>query len=153
MADARTVHNAFRDLRGTVGLVVTSPPYLDTTNFEEDQWLRLWFLGGAASPSGVARNDHRHFSATTYCSFLAEAWRGLAPLLRRDSHVIVRIGGPKINFENAEQWLAESLKRGMDRPIRLVEKSFSEIRGGQHQSFRPALTATRSEFDFHWLVH
>ncbi len=27
-------------------LVVTSPPYLDTTNFEEDQWLRLWFLGG-----------------------------------------------------------------------------------------------------------
>ena len=22
------------------------PPYLDVTHFEEDQWLRLWFLGG-----------------------------------------------------------------------------------------------------------
>lgn len=27
--------------------IITSPPYFDVTNVEEDQWLRLWFLGGA----------------------------------------------------------------------------------------------------------
>ena len=26
---------------------ITSPPYLNVTSFEEDQWLRLWFLGGS----------------------------------------------------------------------------------------------------------
>ena len=29
-----------------VDLIVTSPPYLDVTSYEEDQWLRLWYLGG-----------------------------------------------------------------------------------------------------------
>ena len=38
-------------LPGPIRLVVTSPPYLDVTNFEEDQWLRLWFLGGPPFPT------------------------------------------------------------------------------------------------------
>ena len=37
-------------LPGPIRLVVTSPPYLDVTNFEENQWLRLWFLGGPPVP-------------------------------------------------------------------------------------------------------
>src|SRR5205823_4061464 len=42
--DARNVARIFKDSRGQVSAVITSPPYLDVTNFEEDQWLRLWFL-------------------------------------------------------------------------------------------------------------
>ena len=39
---------------------VTSPPYLDVTSFEEDQWLRLWFLGGASYPKkGAMSRDDR----------------------------------------------------------------------------------------------
>lgn len=36
---------------GSVRCVITSPPYLDVTNFEEDQWLRLWFQGGPPKPT------------------------------------------------------------------------------------------------------
>ena len=46
-ADARNAGAQFPDAAGRVSLVVTSPPYLDMTDYSEDQWLRLWFLGGA----------------------------------------------------------------------------------------------------------
>ena len=30
---------------GSVKLVVTSPPFLDTVDYVSDNWLRCWFLG------------------------------------------------------------------------------------------------------------
>src|SRR6266850_1873965 len=61
--DARRAINAFPDYEGKVSMVITSPPYLDTTDFEEDQWLRLWFLGGPSRPKSRPDTDHRHVSA------------------------------------------------------------------------------------------
>jgi hypothetical protein len=48
--DARRIAAWFPNAKGHVGLVITSPPYLDTTNYREDQWLQLWFLGGPEVP-------------------------------------------------------------------------------------------------------
>jgi hypothetical protein len=39
--DVRHAAGRFRSFAGEVRSVITSPPYLDTTRFEEDQWLRL----------------------------------------------------------------------------------------------------------------
>jgi hypothetical protein len=46
---------------------ITSPPYLNVTSFEEDQWLRLWFLGGPPHPTyrQVSRDD-RHETLSAY---------------------------------------------------------------------------------------
>ena len=56
--DARRACCLLRSYRDTVRLVITSPPYLDITDYHEDQWLRLWFLGGAAKPmSGQGKDD------------------------------------------------------------------------------------------------
>ena len=41
--DARKAGQVFQKLKGQVSDVITSPPYLNTTNYREDQWLRLWF--------------------------------------------------------------------------------------------------------------
>ena len=49
--DVRSLGRVLLPWEQAVQLVVTSPPYLDVTNFEEDQWLRLWFLGGAPAPT------------------------------------------------------------------------------------------------------
>ncbi len=48
--DVRRAGTLLRAYRERVRLVITSPPYLDITDYHEDQWLRLWFLGGAAKP-------------------------------------------------------------------------------------------------------
>ncbi|MGH9429870.1 MAG: DNA methyltransferase, partial [Terriglobia bacterium] len=61
LSDARKASQEFLDLTGKVRLVVTSPPYYDVTNYEEDQWLRLWFLGNEPKPTyQLISKDDRH---------------------------------------------------------------------------------------------
>jgi hypothetical protein len=47
------------DRRRLVHCVITSPSYFDVTDFEEDQWLRVWFLGGPPHPTSgrISRDD------------------------------------------------------------------------------------------------
>ena len=70
LADARSAATTFAEYTGNVRLVVTSPPYLDTTDYAEDQWLRLWFLGGQARPQLRMNKDDRHTRAAVYWDFL-----------------------------------------------------------------------------------
>jgi hypothetical protein len=75
---------------------VTSPPYMDVTSFEEDQWLRLWFLGGLSYPKkGSMSRDDRHGTADNYWSFIGDMWRSLGAIMAERSHVVVRIGKQK----------------------------------------------------------
>ena len=59
-ADARRIGEVFPRLKGRITDIITSPPYLDTTNYREDQWLRLWFLGCRALTT-YDRGDDRHY--------------------------------------------------------------------------------------------
>ncbi len=93
LADARKVSSHFTSLHRKVALVVTSPPYLNVTSYEEDQWLRLWFLGGHPRPTyGKVSKDDRYGSADKYWQFLKESWAGLAPLLKDSAIVVIRLG-------------------------------------------------------------
>ena len=74
-SDARRCGRVFPTLSGRVTDVITSPPYLDTTNYREDQWLRLWFLGHEPRvPHG--RQDDRHYNKEMYWEFLEEVLEG-----------------------------------------------------------------------------
>ncbi len=54
------------DARAAIRCAVTPPPYLNVTSLEEDQWLRLWFLGGPAHPKkGIMSSDERHGTAVS----------------------------------------------------------------------------------------
>jgi hypothetical protein len=149
--DARKAWQLFPTLHGRVSLVITSPPYLDTTNFEEDQWLRLWFLGGPEYPRLRSGSDDRHTSLLRYTQFLSEAWAGLAPLLAREARLVIRIGGPKIDGDIASEVLNASLTIGLGRKLKLVEQHQSKIEGGQLQVFKGG-KSQGVEFDFHFLA-
>lgn len=148
--DARKASLLFPDLVGQVGLVITSPPYLDTTHFAEDQWLRLWFLGGPDRPARVGASDDRHTSVVSYWNFLAEAWAGLRDLLRPDARLIIRIGGAKLNVEEIARGLSSSLEKGLGQKPSVVERGASEISGGQVRSFQKQTRGPRFEYDFHF---
>jgi hypothetical protein len=150
--DARRAITAFPGLEGRVPLVITSPPYLDTTNFEEDQWLRLWFLGGPARPTTRADGDDRHGERDKYWNFLTEAWAGMAPLLKRRAHIIVRIGGKRLSKDEVEDGLTESLEEGLEKKLFLLESKSSEIVSGQVRTFQPAAATPSTEHDFHFVV-
>ena len=56
LGDARQILPLKPEFRAD--LVLTSPPYFGVTNYEYDNWIRLWMLGGPSLPS--------HSSATRY---------------------------------------------------------------------------------------
>ena len=148
LADARDAAETFPHLAGRVSDIITSPPYIDTTNYREDQWLRLWFLGEEAT----ARHPHgdgRHYSFDEYKNFLAESWAGIAPLLAQEARIVVRIGGRKLPMEEARESLLHSLNEGLERPVRLVDAGVSSAVGStQANAFRGSRVSPTVEHDF-----
>ena len=73
-------------LPGPIRCVITSPPYFHVTNFEEDQWLRLWFLGGPPHPTkNRLSRDDRHCFAADYWRFVSDMWRSLGSTVSTSS--------------------------------------------------------------------
>lgn len=150
LIDARNAGAVFGKYQGDVSLIITSPPYLDVTNFAEDQWLRLWFLGGETRPTAGRGGDDRHTNAEGYWTFLTEVWSGARTLLKPGARLIIRMGGRRLSLEQTAEGLHSSLREGLERDVRLIEQRTSDIAGGQLRSFRPNAEGTKVEFDFHF---
>jgi DNA modification methylase len=149
LKDARRVSTSFRNLRKKVALVVTSPPYLNVTRYEEDQWLRLWFLGGEPRPTyGKISKDDRHERAGNYWEFLKECWFGLAPLLKDSAKIVVRLGAIGVNETEMTRQLRLSIKTIFPNVRFLREPVRSEIRGRQTKSFLPKSKGCLFEMDY-----
>jgi hypothetical protein len=150
LGDARTASRAFPKLHGQVRLIVTSPPYLDTTDYAEDQWLRLWFLGGAERPLLNKNKDDRHTSIDLYWKFLSEAWAGCASLLSEGAVLVVRLGGTRLDKETLLKGLRGTLKIGFaGRKIEALHPGVTtEIKNRQTNVFRPGTLPGRFEHDF-----
>lgn len=147
-ADVRKASRLLESWQGRVQAIVTSPPYLDVTNFEEDQWLRLWFLGGIPRPTyGRISKDDRHSSAEGYWRFLSEAWQGVAGLLAKGGFIICRIGGKRQSLD--------ALARGMITTVRSAFPSVELVFGPfasspvqrQTDNFRPGTDGHNRHLD------
>lgn len=77
---------AIRD--GSVGLVVTSPPFLDVVQYAEDNWLRCWFA--AIDSSGVDIAGHRTEAA--WQKMVRQTLVELARVVRPGGHVAFEVG-------------------------------------------------------------
>ncbi len=73
---------------GSVGLVVTSPPFLDVVQYSDDNWLRCWFCGidSESVPITMARTVDRWQQAMQ--PVFAEMFR----VLRPGGHVAFEVG-------------------------------------------------------------
>ncbi len=131
-------------------LVVTSPPYLDTTSFEEDQWLRLWFLGGPSKPvRGRISPDDRRSGAKSYWSFIGDMWRTIGLMTADNSHVVIRVAGKGMSSQNLVDGL-EGTSVLTQRKIRLVGSESSPLIRRQTGAFRPGSMGRQSEVDAHF---
>ncbi len=72
----------------TVDLVVTSPPFLDTVDYETDNWLRCWFAG--IDPDDVAIDMHR--SEEKWSAMVRRTLTELARVVRPGGHVAFEVG-------------------------------------------------------------
>ena len=152
LSDARRAGDSFPHLARQVTDIITSPPYLNTTNYHEDQWLRLWLLGGGATANQLP-GDGRHHSFEKYCAFLVEAWAGVAPLLAAQARIVVRIGGRKLTKKKLLDALITVLENGTKRNVRVVDRGVSStVKHTQANAFRGCEASPTMEHDFVFLL-
>jgi hypothetical protein len=145
--DVRKASSLLRSYKEKVKLVITSPPYLDITDYHEDQWLRLWFLGGAMKPITGQGKDDRHRRVEAYWQFLREAWKGVAPLLQTSAQIVIRIGGTRLGEDELSAGLLESLN-WTGHKFKLMEARQTDIKNGQRRIFQPVPSKASVEHDF-----
>lgn len=145
--DVRKASSMLRAYKEKVKLVITSPPYLDITDYQEDQWLRLWFLGGPMRPISGQCKDDRHRIVEVYWRFLSDAWGGIAPLLQDSAQVVVRIGGTRLGQDELKEGLMASLSETGHR-FKLQETRQTDIKNGQARMFSGTAPKAAVEHDF-----
>jgi hypothetical protein len=148
--DVRQASTLLRSYREKVRLVITSPPYLDITDYHEDQWLRLWFLGGGMKPVSGQGKDDRHRRIDAYWQFMREAWKGVVPLLQESAQIVVRIGGTRLGEDALNAGLLASLN-ATGRQFKLMESRQTDIKNGQRRVFQtsvPEKTSVEHDFRF-----
>ena len=153
LSDARRASSRFRSLKGVVSLVVTSPPYLNVTRYEEDQWLRLWFLGGAPRPTyGKVSKDDRHEVSNRYWQFLRESWAGLAPLMKKSAKLVIRLGAIGLDENEMTLQLKSTVKDAFPDSRLVRQPARSEIVGRQSKNFAPTSKGCLFEMDYVFAV-
>jgi hypothetical protein len=130
--------------------LITSPPYQDVTNFEEDQWLRLWFLGGPPEPSpGRLSRDDRLVGSDAYWQFICDMWRSFGSILDRDADVVIRIGSRRLSPPELRKMMV-GCARVSGRNIRLISSRVSNIKHKQARIFHLGARGCSLEVDFHF---
>jgi len=153
LGDARTAADFFPESRRDVKLILTSPPYLNVTNYEEDQWLRLWFLGNEPCPTyRTISTDDRHLDPVKYWRFLKEVWEGVEPLLSKGASLVCRIGAKDLQRDEVIDGLTQSLKDAFPNLRRKKPPVVSRIRNRQTEYFRPGSKGCLYEMDFAFSV-
>jgi hypothetical protein len=149
LEDVRRSALVFPEYHDRVRLFVTSPPYLDVTRYEEDQWLRLWFLGHPPHPTyqQISRDD-RYENSERYWQFLAEAWAGLAALARDDAVVVCRLGAKGITEAEMTEGFLSSIRQTFPHAEMTVPPAVSDIRRRQTDAFRPGSRGCLFEVDY-----
>jgi DNA methylase len=76
---------------GPYKLLLTSPPYYKIINYNYDQWIRRWMLGGPEIPTFSAGKNESDFGhKENYQTLLDEVFLAAAPLMDERSRIVVR---------------------------------------------------------------
>jgi hypothetical protein len=135
-----------------VAAVVTSPPYGAVTSYEEDQWLRLWFLGGPNNPrkSQITRDDQRQ-NADEYWRFIGDFWRAISFVLKPGGSIVIRLGTATARVAELARQLEASFALS-PRDMQVMELRTSEIKRRQTGSFTPGTRGCLVELDMHAIM-
>jgi hypothetical protein len=130
-------------------VVITSPPYYGMRTYIQDQWLRMWFLGGPEEIDYVADEQLDDNGQDSFIRALASVWRNLHGSAAEELHMYVRFGSvPSVesdakgimraSFEEARGWKLVSTRTARD------------AHAGKRQADQMAKgSKAAEEYDFH----
>jgi hypothetical protein len=93
-------------------LLFTSPPYYSVTHYHNDQWLRLWMLGGPVRPAAAQGIWQGRFeSQTAYRTLLQIVFSACASIMSEQAMVYVRTDMRAFTLETTVAALREAFPR------------------------------------------
>lgn len=111
--DAR--HLPFPD--ASMDLVITSPPFLDVIDYEDVNWLRLWFIDKQCPQTFIKGLDE-------YRQFLHDVLKELARIINPTGHIVFEVGPVKKHANMAE--LVVEASRGSLEVEEVIKHSFAD---------------------------
>ena len=95
LGDARAKLRRLDNVGAT--LLITSPPYKGITNYEYDNWIRLWLLGGAEWP--VWRQTQRYSNEDNYEEMIEGVFSTAKKMLAKEACLVVRTDRRRFTLE------------------------------------------------------
>ena len=109
---------------GSVKLVVTSPPFLDTVDYVSDNWLRCWFLGIA--PKALSISQYKNIEDWSF--FIQKTLKELSRVVCRGGHIAFEVGEVRSGTIQLEKHVLKQVK-GLPLKVRMVlvnEQTFTK---------------------------
>jgi hypothetical protein len=132
-----------------IDLVITSPPYFGMVSYSSDQWLRLWFLGGAPFVDYSSRNDFSYTNTERFAEDLRRVWSRLRDVSSDKARMVIRMGSIPSRPSEPERILEQSL-RDTGWKIATMRDAGDPRRGKrQHDHFGRAGSSPAAEIDVH----
>jgi hypothetical protein len=92
--------------------VITSPPYYGMHSYEQDQWLRNWFLGGTDFVNYSTKSQVKHYSEKIFIEDLAKVWTNTANVCNPNAKLIIRFGSlPSKSEKTPSELIKESIRK------------------------------------------
>lgn len=103
LGDAREKLGRLKNI--CASLLLTSPPYMGITNYEYDNWIRLWLLGGPALPSWKQAQRYGH--KDRYEKMLHGVFAKAKTTMTNDACLVVRTDRRRFTLETTAYTLHE----------------------------------------------
>jgi hypothetical protein len=130
-------------------LIITSPPYYGMRTYVQDQWLRMWFLGGSSEIDYEADRQLCHSGHEAFVRDLAKVWKNLAKRSRDGADLYLRFGTLPSVKSDAKALLRSSLEEAGDWKLVSVRNADTAHAGKRQADHMGQESTPSQEFDFH----
>lgn len=111
LGDSRSIRQV---LHKKFDWVITSPPYYGMVTYEQDQWLRNWFLGGREKVDYSNSGQLRHGSEISFIDDLSKVWANASKKCKPGAKLVIRFGALPSKAEKSPTELIRKSLQGAD---------------------------------------
>jgi hypothetical protein len=147
--DSTLPHSLPKSLSYSV--VVTSPPYYGMKTYVQDQWLRNWFLGGAAEVDYGVGIQIGHTGQDMFAASLGRVWANMAATNADSLDMYIRFGVIPSTRVDARALIQKSLEASASKFHVVSWRNASSAHSGKRQAQQMrADSGACDEYDFHF---
>jgi hypothetical protein len=134
-------------------VTVTSPPYYGMRTYVQDQWLRMWFLGGEEEINYENHNQLCHSGHKRFIKDLAKVWSNIGKRAQDEAHLYVRFGSIPSAKSDPQTILMASLEEAGYWKLVSVRNAQTSHSGKRQADYMGHESDPASEFDFHAVLN